>query len=683
MNRLIGKKRTWQESFEALKRYKDKHGDTFVPIHTCKEDPALGGWVNHQRSKKEKLSEEQRQLLDSIGFAWSCRNRNKTWNPMIEALQKFQQVHEHCDVPEVYPDDPKLADFVKEQRAKYHRGQLSAARLKQLQAIGLKFKREEVEQELESEEEEETDEAEAPEEEDDADKILYDNAFKQQYQKLVDFQIKFGHCRVPKFSRRGETLGLWVAALKRKYAENPANGMESRCLELLEELDFFTTSGPAPVLPNAKSAATTDDEDNSDSEVLSAEEEEEQQDGVAAASKNGSNASSEEEEDGDDEASDSEEEEEDDKSDVESVSSSSSSSSSDLDSDKDEEEAKEGDEANVSKKRRLSNLSQSSSSKRNRANYRDERFMKQFQDLMNFKKEHGHCRVPQSKRFKTLGGWVNNLRVMYNRDPENGVRPDRKKLLDTAGFVWNAGADRPGNDARWEEQYKHLVEFKTNFGHCRVPQTGPHRKLGRWVATQRALFVKDPENGIRSDRLQRLNDIEFTWDAKGFKGRHFYSIQASKGRLSVTDLLDAHIAKPAPVKAGSQSDATESDEDDAVAAQVVDSGHVPIKVEEGVANSVDAVAIPTEQPVDAVAATTVSAKIEDAGPEEVKATLVLAHQSPNTATTAPVKPAPVDSATIEIKSEIQLQPPVTCQQSSISSTREVEGKPLVKHVSLD
>lgn len=201
MNRSPVKKRTWIESFEALKRYKERHGNTLVPVHTCKEDPALGGWVNHQRSKKCKLSDEQLEKLNSIGFAWSCRVRNKTWNPMIEALKKFKEIHDHLEVPDVYQADQKLADFVKEQRKVYHRGQLSAARLKQLEEIGLKLREEEEEKgygstmEGEEEEMEGNEEGGQAEQEEEEDVVLYDNAFKQQYQKLVDFHIKFGHCR--------------------------------------------------------------------------------------------------------------------------------------------------------------------------------------------------------------------------------------------------------------------------------------------------------------------------------------------------------------------------------------------------------------------------------------------------------------------------------------------------------
>ena len=135
---------------------------------------------------------------------------------MIDALKKFKSIHGHLDVPDVYQADQKLADFVKEQRAKYHRGQLSMARIKQLEDLGLVLKEEEDEEEEEEDEqamdedgsegeaegEDEDDGADADDDgegnshqEEDEDMIRYDDAFKQQYQKLVDFHIKYGHCR--------------------------------------------------------------------------------------------------------------------------------------------------------------------------------------------------------------------------------------------------------------------------------------------------------------------------------------------------------------------------------------------------------------------------------------------------------------------------------------------------------
>lgn len=192
--------------------------------------------------------------------------------------------------------------------------------------------------------------------------------------------------------------------------------MEPRCAELLDELDFFTAAAPAPSfsigrtgtrrLPMSKPKLATGDEEkyqsDSESEGSDDDDDDEEEKEECAVFCKDTDVSS--DNDTDDEDTD------DDKSDSESLKSSSSSSSDD-DSDN-EVEAKVEEDCPGSKKRRLSSISQTSSQAKSRANYRDERFMKQYQDLLDFKNENGHCRVPQSKRFKTLGGWVSNCNLL-------------------------------------------------------------------------------------------------------------------------------------------------------------------------------------------------------------------------------------------------------------------------------
>jgi len=63
-----------------------------------------------------------------------------------------------------------------------------------------------------------------------------------------------------------------------------------------------------------------------------------------------------------------------------------------------------------------------------------------FASLVEFKKIHGHCNVPQKSREyksleqKRLGKWVNSQRTAYSRGKLN---PARKQQLDSIGFVWN------------------------------------------------------------------------------------------------------------------------------------------------------------------------------------------------------------------------------------------------------
>ena len=63
--------------FEKLKEYKQQHGDCLVPKR-YKIDPALGYWVGNQRTahKTNKISDERKAKLDSIGFVWELRTRS-------------------------------------------------------------------------------------------------------------------------------------------------------------------------------------------------------------------------------------------------------------------------------------------------------------------------------------------------------------------------------------------------------------------------------------------------------------------------------------------------------------------------------------------------------------------------------------------------------------------------------
>ena len=60
---------------------------------------------------------------------------------------------------------------------------------------------------------------------------------------------------------------------------------------------------------------------------------------------------------------------------------------------------------------------------------------KMFTALVEYKKVHKHCNVPQKAgEYKRLGKWVNTQRTQHHRGK---LRADRKQLLDSIGFVWN------------------------------------------------------------------------------------------------------------------------------------------------------------------------------------------------------------------------------------------------------
>jgi hypothetical protein len=68
------------------------------------------------------------------------------------------------------------------------------------------------------------------------------------------------------------------------------------------------------------------------------------------------------------------------------------------------------------------------------------------------------------------------------------------------------------------------VLFKQRDGHCRVPRSYEEKGfgLGRWVSKQRANI-----DGLSEGRRQRLDELEFIWDAHGSRweeGFHYLKL---------------------------------------------------------------------------------------------------------------------------------------------------------------
>jgi len=64
----------------------------------------------------------------------------------------------------------------------------------------------------------------------------------------------------------------------------------------------------------------------------------------------------------------------------------------------------------------------------------DERWQIGLAHLETFKKEFGHCLVPQ--QYKTTDGYPLGSWVIGQRASQNDIATDRKGQLDALGFVW-------------------------------------------------------------------------------------------------------------------------------------------------------------------------------------------------------------------------------------------------------
>jgi uncharacterized protein YbgA (DUF1722 family) len=133
----------------------------------------------------------------------------------------------------------------------------------------------------------------------------------------------------------------------------------------------------------------------------------------------------------------------------------------------------------------------------------------QYEKLVEFKRTNGHCIVPQKyEQDKSLGIWVSTQRIFHTN---NIIRQDRKDLLDEIGFAWKAESARYTNHGYklWHQQYKKLVEFERKHGHCAVPYRYEQDKsIGKWVSHQRARHARKT---MRSATMKLLDEIGFAW----------------------------------------------------------------------------------------------------------------------------------------------------------------------------
>lgn len=141
-------------------------------------------------------------------------------------------------------------------------------------------------------------------------------------------------------------------------------------------------------------------------------------------------------------------------------------------------------------------------------------------ELLEFRAEHGHCRVP--KNGGELGKFVKSLRSQYKKEQ---LPQGRMKVLNSIGFEWDAREyERTADsDSKWHERFAELAEFKRVNGHTSVPQNSGD--LGRWVKMQREqkrtadlrktgimpLPGKRPRPCMPPDRIEKLDSIGFSW----------------------------------------------------------------------------------------------------------------------------------------------------------------------------
>ena len=82
-------------------------------------------------------AKDQIRRLDELGFVWN--KRDAAWEKMFIALVVHRDKYGHCNVPAIWPENRKLATWVKTQRRIRKDNKLDEDRFHRLDKLGFEW----------------------------------------------------------------------------------------------------------------------------------------------------------------------------------------------------------------------------------------------------------------------------------------------------------------------------------------------------------------------------------------------------------------------------------------------------------------------------------------------------------------------------------------------------------------
>jgi hypothetical protein len=146
------------------------------------------------------------------------------------------------------------------------------------------------------------------------------------------------------------------------------------------------------------------------------------------------------------------------------------------------------------------------------------RWGQRYQDLIEFRKEYGHCVVPSYlPKNMPLALWIKRQRSQFKLKKEgkhSNMTDEREQILSSLGFVWDSHA------AFWEERLGELRTFQDEYGHSNVPTKYPENpQLAIWAKCQRRQFKlftqgEHSRSHMTLERISKLASVGFVFDPR-------------------------------------------------------------------------------------------------------------------------------------------------------------------------
>jgi hypothetical protein len=193
--------------YAALVAYREEFGHCNVP-RRWPANPKLSTWVRTRRRTRtanklsEDRSEDRIRRLDELGFVWDPLDT--AWEEMFSALVAYRDLFGHCNVPVVWPENPKLGRWVNNQRYARRINGLAKERFRRLDEIGFVWD-------------------------------LRDAQWEEMFATLVGYKEKYGYYNVPKGWPENPKLANWVTTQRRR---RKANRLSKERIRRLDKIGF-------------------------------------------------------------------------------------------------------------------------------------------------------------------------------------------------------------------------------------------------------------------------------------------------------------------------------------------------------------------------------------------------------------------------------------------------------------
>jgi hypothetical protein len=214
----IPKRLSWQERYNELKLYKEKHGDCMVPRPY---DPTLAQWVENQRKAYRSrsgphLKAEQITALEEIDFVWEVKEFE--WNRNLQRLQELSRNRPRHGQLKLSSLDPHLQKWVfakQRQVVRCNNGKscsIPPEKMAAIEKLRLPFLGGKA-----------------------------NSTFSERYEELLQYRLQHNNCDVPQQYKENPSLGLWVKSQRAQYhkmARGKKSNMTPVRVARLEEIGF-------------------------------------------------------------------------------------------------------------------------------------------------------------------------------------------------------------------------------------------------------------------------------------------------------------------------------------------------------------------------------------------------------------------------------------------------------------